>query len=267
MINIDTTLIHKENLFNQLEDSLIEKESFSDQYERVRKKRIWEQEESTVNILKKFINNEIDLSDKEIWDSLRSGICRYSEQNDLEPIQFVKTLIIEYYKNIVSAKSLILSLGKDPSRQNLSEELQEQTWKENGITLKKLTQSGKKSLHIYNGEWVKGKDLVENDKGLATKAMDFKVVSSLYNIVTYNKYNKWIGGSTKDVFNDVNKTIEDFNSIKNNDTKLLIILDGKYWDDGCRNSLMRYNNKMLMITCTDDCGCQEVIDFIGIKKD
>lgn len=247
-------------------ENLIKNKSFIEKYEDIRKTRIWEQEEFTVNILKRFVNNKIDLHHKEIWTSLRNGVYKYSEQHNLEPIQFVDTLLKEYGQNNVSAKSIVLSLGKDPSRQNLSEELQEQYWKENGIMLKKMPQNGKKSLHIYNGKWVKGADLSKQTKGLASKAMDYK----LNDLYTYNKYNKWIGGGTDDTFNDIKKTIELFIQIPNNTTtKLLFILDGKYWDDEKRNELkLQYiNNKMLMITCTDDCGCQEVIDFIGIKKD
>jgi hypothetical protein len=213
--------------------------------------------------MEKILNKRIDFDDKEVWDSLRNGIERYSEQNDTHPYEYLKRLLGEYSTgSILSAKNIVLSLCKDASRQNLSEELQKNIWFENGINLRGLPQSGDDTIHIFNDKWVRGKELTIDTKGIATKAMDFKIIDSKGEVYTYNKYNKWVGGSTDDVYNDIKKTIESFNKIKDNTTKLLIILDGKYWDDGKRNELSIYNNNLLMITCSDKSGDESVKDFI-----
>jgi hypothetical protein len=240
-----------------------EDKCFNEIYESTRKERQKENLDLTISVMEKILNKRIDFDDKEVWDSLRNGIERYSEQNDTHPYEYLKRLLGEYSTgSILSAKNIVLSLCKDASRQNLSEELQKNIWFENGINLRGLPQSGDDTIHIFNDKWVRGKELTIDTKGIATKAMDFKIIDSKGEVYTYNKYNKWVGGSTDDVYNDIKKTIESFNKIKDNTTKLLIILDGKYWDDGKRNELSIYNNNLLMITCSDKSGDESVKDFI-----
>jgi hypothetical protein len=243
-----------------------EDKTFNEIYEDTRKSRQVLNLNYTVSIIERIINKIIDFNDKEVWDSLRNGIERYSEQNDTHPYEYLKHLLEEYLLGSKLARNLILTLCKDASRQNLSEELQKNVWKENGINLRNLPQSGDDTIHIFNDKWVKGMDLSKDTKGIATKAMDFKIIKDSNGIIyTYNKYNKWVGGSTDDVYNDIKKTIESFNKIKNNEIKLLIILDGKYWDGGKRNELSIYNNNLLMITCSDYSDDDSVKNFISTE--
>lgn len=244
------------------EEKIYQDKCFNEIYEDTRKERQMQNLEHTASIIKKIVDKLIDFNDKEVWDSLRNGIDRYSEQNDTHPYEYLKYLLDQHSKGSKLAKNIIITLCKDASRQNLSEEIQKKVWEENGINLMGLPQSGDDTIHIFNGKWVRGVDLSKDTKGIATKAMDFKVVDSDGEVYTYNKYNKWVGGSTDDVYNDIKKTIEAFNKINNNTTKLLIILDGKYWDDSHRQDLSRYDNGMLMITCSDESSSDKVKDFI-----
>lgn len=261
---IDDKKIESELYRNYIkkEDKKYQDKNFNEIYESTRKERQIENLDVTISVMNKIINKHIDFDDKEVWDSLRNGIERYSEQNETHPFEYLKHLLDENSKQSILAKNIILSLCKDASRQNLSEEIQKKVWLENGINLRGLPQNGDDTIHIFNGKWVRGVELSKDTKGIATKAMDFKVVDSKSEVYTYNKYNKWVGGSTDDVYNDIKKTIECFNKIINNTTKLLIILDGKYWDDSHRMDLTSYNNDMLMITCTDESTNENVRNFI-----
>ena len=89
--------------------------------------------EHTVSIIKKIVDKLIDFNDKEVWDSLRNGVDRYSEQNDTHPYEYLKYLLDQYSKGSKLAKNIIITLCKDASRQNLSEEIQKKVWEENGI--------------------------------------------------------------------------------------------------------------------------------------
>jgi|688.fasta_scaffold93934_2 hypothetical protein len=235
---------------------------FSEYYESERINRLKNSFEPTYDILKKINSKIIDLDDKNVWDSLVNGVNYLSEIWEMNPNQCVKKLIMEYENDSKSAYTIILGMSKDASRQNLSEELQREVWLSNDVILQRLPQTGDDSLHIYNDKWVRGKELTTDTKGIATKAMDFKIINSNGEVYTYNKYNKWVGGSTDDVYNDIKKTIESFNKIMDNTIKLLIILDGKYWDDGKRNELSIYKNNLLMITCSDKSGDESVKNFI-----
>ena len=254
--------------YTKKENKKYQDKNFIEIYESTRKERLMDDLDSTVGILNKINNKQIDFDDKEVWDSLRNGVDKYSEQNEMNPYEYINYILNEFLTGSKLAKNLILSLCKDASRQNLSEEIQKKVWFENGINLIGQPQSGDNSIHIYDGKWVKGIDLIKDNKGIASKAMDFKLLTLKNDFYTYNKYNKWIGGATDDTFNDVKKTIELFIKISYNTTKLMFILDGKYWDDGKRNELKSQyiNNDMLLITCTDECKNEEVINFIGIEK-
>lgn len=263
------TIIDNKTIESELYQTYTKKEekkyidkNFNEIYEGERKERQMNNMENTVRILERILSKKIDFDDKEVWDSLRNGIERYSEQVEKHPFEYVKQLLGDLSKNIISAKNIVLTLCKDASRQNLSEEIQKIVWGENGINLRSLPQSGDDTVHIFDGKWVKGIDLSKDTKGIATKAMDFKVNGSICEIYTYNKYNKWVGGSTDDVYNDIKKTIESFKKINNNTTKLLIILDGKYWDDSHRQELSKYNDNMLMVTCSDESNSDKVKEFI-----
>lgn len=235
--------------------------NFNQIYEGERKERQINNMEHTVHILESILSKKIDFDDEEVWDSLKNGIERYSEQVEKHPFEYVRQLLEGRSKNCIFTKNIILTLCKDASRQNLSEEIQKIVWGDNGINLRSLPQSGDDTIHIFDGKWIKGVDLPKDTKGIATKAMDFKVIDSNNEVFTYNKYNKWVGGSTDDVYNDVKKTIESFKKIRDNTVKLLIILDGEYWDLK-RKELTKYNNDMLMITCSDESYCDHVKGFI-----
>ena len=242
---------------------------FSEYYESERFKRNKDSFESTYDILKKIDSKSLDFNDKNVWVSLINGVDYLSKIWEMNPYQCIKTLIEEYKNDYKSAYTVIMGMSKDAGTQNLSEELQQEVWLDNGIILQGLPQTGDDSLHIHDGKWLRGVDLSKDDKGIASKAMDFKLMNSKNVVYTYNKNNKWVGGATDDTFNDVKKTMELFIKIPNNTTKLMFILDGKYWDDGKRNELKSQyiNNDMLLITCTDECKNEEVINFIGIEKD
>ena len=245
------------------EEKKYQDKNFNEIYESTRKERQILNLELTVSVMDKILSKRIDFDDNEVWDSLKNGIDRYSEQNEMHPYEYLKLLLGEYETHSKLAKNIILTLCKDASRQNLSEEIQRKVWGNNGINLRSLPQSGDDTIHILNGTWVRGSDLTKDIKGIATKAMDFKVMDTKKEIYTYNKYNKWVGGSTDDVYNDVKKTIESFNKIIDNKIKLLIILDGKYWDDSHRKELVMYNkNDMLMVTCSDESPNKNVQNFI-----
>lgn len=219
--------------------------------ESLRKKRILEYETETFNLLLELESKKIELNNKKIWDSLRNGIIRSSELLDVHVDVYVSSLVREYVSGYLSAKKEILNLGKDPLRQNISEEVQQEIAKNKGIFLKKLSQSGKNSYHVFNGKVVRGEYLSKEEKELASKALDFLVEKTEQVIYTYNKYNKWVGGSTDDVFKDVRKLIEEIKKIKNKELIFFIILDGYYWDLN-RSDLQKYNDKNLCITNSDE---------------
>lgn len=232
---------------------------FVDLYESERNRRIKESLPDTYNVLKNINSKKIELEDKSVWDSLKNGINHLSEFWEMNPYQCVEVLINEYENNYKTAEYTILSLSMDPSRQNLSEQLQKEMWNSCNNTLIRLPQTGEDSLHIYDGKIVYGKDLSKKEKELASKALDFLIKGHTKDIYTYNKYNKWVGGSTDDVFKDVRNLIE---SIQLLDIKVLFILDGNYWDDGKRDVLREYNSESILITCTDNRNSDEVKNFI-----
>ncbi len=226
----------------------------SERIDLVRKERIKSAETEVVRLLNSLHNKEITILDDSIWDSFRNALisdCELSEQT-LE--DYIKEILSEYKKGSKLAKILIFSLAKDPLRQNISEEVQEQIAKEKGFSSKKLPQSGKNSLRVYQGKVVKSSELTKNEKELASKALDFELTNEKkpnLRLLTYNKYNKWVGGSTDDVFNDVRHLIENFTNVKDKTIVLIIILDGNYWDLN-RHKLQFYQNDNLIITSSDE---------------
>lgn len=247
---------HYEKKPNKFDETI----KFADLYEYERIKRQKDSFDSTYGVLKEINSKVKDFDDKSVWDSLRNGINYLSEIWEKNPYQCVKILLDEYENGSKCAYKNILDLSKDASRQNLSEELQQEMWSNSGIPLKRLPQSGEDSLHVYNGEIVRGKDLSKKEKELAPKALDFEINGEHRKILTYNKYNKWVGGSTGDVFKDVRKLIELAKSTKE---KFLFILDGKYWNDGKRDTLKEYNSENILVSCTDDRHSDEVKKFIN----
>jgi len=224
----------------------------SERIESLRKERIKSSENQIVLLLKKISKNLISLHDEIVWDSFRNSIIYDSELIDFTPINYIKYILEEYEKDSQMARIKILNLAKDPLRQNISEEVQETIAREKGFLTKKLPQLGKNSLRIYNGEIKKTDQLTEQEKELSSKALDFEFYTELGDrAYTYNKYNKWVGGSTDDVYNDVRHLINNYKKIKNNTTKLLIILDGHYWDLN-RNKLKPHQNENLIITSSDE---------------
>ena len=261
LIDNDSVELELYQTYTKKEEKKYTDKNFNEIYEGERKMRQMNNMEHTVHVLERILSKKIDFDDNEVWDSLRNGVERYSEQVEKHPFEWVKQLLEDLSKNITSAKNIVLTLCKDASRQNLSEEMQKIVWGESGINLRGLPQSGDDTIHIFDGKWVKGVELSKDTKGIATKAMDFKVIDSNSEVYTYNKYNKWVGGSTDDVYNDIKKTIESFKKITNNTIKLLIILDGEYWDLK-RKELTKYNNEMLMITCSDESYSDNVKGFV-----
>jgi hypothetical protein len=224
----------------------------SERIENLRKERIKSSENKIVKLLKKISKGLITLYDDDIWESFKNSILYDSELIDFTPINYINYILEEYEKNSQMAKIKILNLAKDPLRQNISEEVQEIIAREKGFLTNKLPQSGKNSLRIFNGEMKRTYQLTEQEKELSSKALDFEFYTELGDrAYTYNKYNKWVGGSTDDVYNDVRHLIDNYKKIKNNTTKLLIILDGHYWDLN-RNKLQLHQSENLIITSSDE---------------
>jgi hypothetical protein len=219
--------------------------------ESLRKKRTLEYEIETFKILSQLKNKEIDFENDKVWDSLRNGLLKGSDLLDIPIDIYISSLLNEYENGYVSAKKEILNLGRDPLKQNISEEVQQEVAKNNGILLKKLPQSGKNSFHVYDGNVVQGEFLSKDEKELSSKALDFLVENTEKIIYTYNKYNKWVGGSTDDVFKDVRNLIKEIKKIENKQLYFFIILDGYYWDLN-RESLQKYNDDNLCITNSDE---------------
>ena len=115
----------------------------------------------------------------------------------------------------------------------------------------KLKQSGSNSIHLFDGQVKKGSELTEKEKELASKAMDFQIKNDRKKIYTYNKYNKWVGGSTDDVFKDVRKLIFEISKIKSDEYLFIIILDGNYWETSI-SKLLEYQSHNLIISSSDD---------------
>jgi hypothetical protein len=226
----------------------------SERIEKLRKQRIKSSEIEVLELLRSVHTKKISLTDDSIWDSFRNELingCQLLEK----PIEdYIEEILSEYDKGLQCAKKQILDLAKDPLRQNISEEVQEEIAKERGFGTIKLPQSGKNSLRVYRGKVVKSSELTEKEKELSSKALDFEYINyekSNSKFLTYNKYNKWVGGSTDDVFNDVRHLIENFTNVYDKSIILVIILDGHYWDLN-RHKLQSYQNKNLIITSSDD---------------
>jgi DNA replication protein DnaC len=182
----------------------------------------------------------------------------YDALRDMLPPQtledYIREILLEYDKGSQIAKKIIFDLVKDPLRQNISEEVQEQIANEKGFKIEKLPQSGKNCLRIYQGKVVRSSELTKKEKELSSKSLDFKLINEKkpnLKFFTYNKYNKWVGGSTDDVFNDVRHLIENFENAKDKSIVLVIILDGYYWDLN-RRKLQSYQNENLIITSSDE---------------
>jgi len=219
--------------------------------ESTRKTRIKENEDKTIELIKTFYDNMLNINDDNVWESLKNGIMNSSELLDVSPENYIEILINEYNEGSILAKKIILDLGKDPLRQNLSEEIQEKVALNNGVFMKKLPQSGKNSLHIFNGKILKKYELSDEEKGLASNALDFQITTTDKYIYTYNKYNKWVGGSTDDVKKDIRKLIEEFLKVDDKSIKLIIILDGYYWELN-RIDFIKYNCDNLLIIDSDN---------------
>jgi hypothetical protein len=226
----------------------------SERIELLRKNRIKFAETEVVELLRNLHKGKIKLSDKSIWDSFRNALTKDSELLNKSVEEYINTTLLEYDNGYQSAKIIIFDLAKDPLRQNISEEVQEQIAKEKGFGTEKLPQSGKNSLRIYQGKIVKNSELTKKEKELASKALDFEYTvfskpKSKY--FTYNKYNKWVGGSTDDVFNDIRHLIENYKNVEDKSIILVIILDGDYWDLN-RYKLQPHQNENLIITSSDE---------------
>lgn len=215
-----------------------------------RKEGIIKSERLTIDLLRKLLLGEIQISSYTIWDGFRNGLIRSSDLLDIPIKDFILLLVSKYDEGCLMSKKIILDLGKDPLRQNLSEEVQEEVAKEKGIYMKKLPQSGKNSLHVFNGDVVFGGDLCKEDKEIASKSLDFEVIGTKVPTYTYNKYNKWVGGSTDDVFKDVRNLIDKIKKIQNKSQKFIIILDGFYWDIN-RKDFEKYNDDNLLVISSD----------------
>lgn len=224
----------------------------SQKIELIRKQRIKDDETAIISILQKLNSSEIDLYDQEVWVSLRNGLLRGADLTDLNYLDYINVLIKEYNSGSPIAKKEILDLAKDPLRQNLSEEVQQEVAHLKGISLERLPQSGPNALRLYDGQIYKNSQLNISNKESATKALDFKVINTDKNIYTYNKYNKWVGGSTDDVYKDIVRLISEFNKITDKTFHLIIILDGNYWDTKrLLLSSSHPNDEFLTITSSD----------------
>lgn len=226
--------------------------------ESTRKTRIKENEDKTIELIKTFYDNMSSINDNNVWESLKNGIINSSELLDVSPEDYIEILINEYNGGSILAKKIILDLGKDPLRQNLSEEIQEKVALNNGVFMKKLPQSGKNSLHVFNGKILKKCELSDEEKGLASKALDFQIINTDKYIYTYNKYNKWVGGSTDDVKKDIRKLIDEFLKVDDKSIKLIIILDGYYWELN-RIDFIKYNCDNLLIIDSDNLNKQIIL--------
>jgi hypothetical protein len=232
----------------------MEKLKTQERIESLRKKRIKSAETEVVKLLRSLHNREFDLNHNSIWDSFRNALINDSDLLGKPLYDYIADILLEYDEGRQGAKIVVFDLAKDPLRQNISEEVQEEIAKEKGYGTQKLPQSGKNSLRVYKGRVVKNSELTKKEKELASKALDFEYIvkekpNSKY--LTYNKYNKWVGGSTDDVFNDLRHLIENFTNVKDKSIILVLILDGPYWDLN-RDKLMPHQNKNLIITSSDE---------------
>ena len=212
--------------------------------------RIKEKENDTFNIIKKIYNKEISIGDKSIRAGLVNGLIKYSSFLDMSIEDYVDILVNEYELGSLMARNVVQSLIIDPLRQNLSEEIQKKQLIEKNFKIADLSQSGKNSLLVYNGKVKKSGSLTKGQRNKASKALDFKVsYDDNVEFYTYNKYNKWVGGSTDDVFKDVVRLIESIKKLEDKSIKFVIILDGNYWDINIKKLLSKSEN--LIITNTD----------------
>ena len=233
----------------------MEKLKTQERIESLRKKRIKSAETEVVKLLRSLHNREFDLNHNSIWDSFRNALINDSDLLGKPLYDYIADILLEYDEGRQGAKIVVFDLAKDPLRQNISEEVQEQVAREKGFKTEKLPQSGKNALRVFKGKIVESFKLTtKKEKELASKALDFRYYNPTkpeYKYITYNKYNKWVGGSTDDVFNDIRHLIENFMNNQDKFIKLIIILDGDYWDLN-RHKLQLYQNENLIITSSDE---------------
>jgi hypothetical protein len=226
----------------------------SERIESLRKERVKSAETKVVKLLRYLNTKQISITHNLIWDSFRNTLINDCELLEQTLEDYIREILLEYDKGSQIAKKIIFDLVKDPLRQNISEEVQEQIANEKGFKIEKLPQSGKNCLRIYQGKVVRSSELTKKEKELSSKSLDFKLINEKkpnLKFFTYNKYNKWVGGSTDDVFNDVRHLIENFENAKDKSIVLVIILDGYYWDLN-RRKLQSYQNENLIITSSDE---------------
>jgi hypothetical protein len=222
----------------------------TERIEKTRKERIKSNVQEVVDLFRKIVIDKVSLYDLKAWDSFVNGVVNDSEQQDMSVEEYCKDILEDYDRRRTAAIKAVLSLVKDPLRQNISEEIQTEVAREKGIIFKRLPQSGHNALRLYKGKVVKSKNLTKEEKELASKSLDFIITNTGKIIYTYNKYNKWVGGSTDDVYKDVRHLIELINQLEDKTLFFVIILDGQYWDEK-RKDFENYQTRNLFITSSD----------------
>ena len=151
-----------------------------------------------------------------------------------------------------------MEYAKPPTKQNLSEKVQQDYLKNRGYELKKLPTSGENSIRFKNGELVYG-DLEKNSD---TKSFDFLYGENTY---TYNKLTTTgfddvdqsltNGGGQKNQFDDGVKFLKQallYTEKYDDDKKFVLIVDGDYYTDDKMSTLKNYTNKKVKVTNSDE---------------
>lgn len=166
----------------------------------------------------------------------------------------------DFIKKVEEDKVILYFFAVDPYKQNVPEKIFLNYTKHIGII--KLSNNGKDSLYVYNGNVIDFKDkknLSKQNKDI-TKSIDFKLEKNGKKYYLCNKYTRISGGAQDNQKEDGLSFIHNSKSNTDINNKFIFICDGEYYTtrllEEIRNSLVGFDNVMIMKT-------DEFLEYIG----